>query len=151
VRQRPVSQNLNGRTTTEGITQVVVDLYVNGTRIGRDDCLRRPAFAPAPEPAPPLNAAQTAPPSSQPCRRRRRARNPATTSSARPASAAPPASEDRGSVPAWGTPGFAAGAGAGNAGAGVAVGPGVGEVGIGEGAGSAAGGAAAAGAAQLSP
>jgi serine/threonine-protein kinase len=35
-----VSQNLNGRTTPGGITQVIVDLYVNGTRIGRDNCLR---------------------------------------------------------------------------------------------------------------
>ena len=33
--------DLNGRTTPEGITQVAVDLYVNGARIGRDNCLRQ--------------------------------------------------------------------------------------------------------------
>jgi hypothetical protein len=36
----PVSQNLNGRTVPTGITQVIIDLYVSGTRKGRDSCLR---------------------------------------------------------------------------------------------------------------
>ena len=35
-----VSQNLDGRTIVGGITQVLVDLYVNGRLIGRDSCLR---------------------------------------------------------------------------------------------------------------
>jgi hypothetical protein len=35
-----ISQTLDASTIRGGITQVYVDLYVNGTRIGRETCLR---------------------------------------------------------------------------------------------------------------
>jgi hypothetical protein len=36
-----VSQTLNASTVVGGIAQVIVDLYVNGTRVARESCLRR--------------------------------------------------------------------------------------------------------------
>jgi hypothetical protein len=39
----PVSQGLNRRTVVGGITQVVIDLYVNRKLVGRDSCLPQTA------------------------------------------------------------------------------------------------------------